>query len=162
MLKKTLYNSAFLSPDFLLVGTWNWDLTQILFGQKYPKAGISHGFLRRTFAAAQPYCCSCMRRFILWFIMETLKEWYGFCFIENIHFKVLTYIQIISWCTYWEDHNFLKITPFFYLVDLEKITGSITCPGLLRLYEIIWQKKSRRGSWFLILSIFKFFLAKHF
>ena len=36
------YNSAFIFSDFLLIGTSNRDLSQILFGQKLPKTAIVH------------------------------------------------------------------------------------------------------------------------
>ena len=36
------YNSAFIFSDFLLIGTSNRDLFQILFGQKLPKTAIVH------------------------------------------------------------------------------------------------------------------------
>ena len=39
ILKVEIMNESFFS-DALLVDTWNWDLSQIIFGQKYSKAAI--------------------------------------------------------------------------------------------------------------------------
>ena len=36
-------NSTFFFFDFLLIGTWNWDLSKILFVQKFLKAAIVAG-----------------------------------------------------------------------------------------------------------------------
>ena len=40
LILNVIYLVPFILSDFLFFGTWNWELSQILFGQKSPKTAI--------------------------------------------------------------------------------------------------------------------------